>query len=54
MHAKRSIKRVDELDETHAGHLRLESQTLVELHGAVTVVSGEELVKFQSKQIHMG
>ena len=54
MHAKRSIKRVDELDETHAGHLRLESPTLVELHGAVTVVSGEELVKFQSKQIHMG
>ncbi len=54
MHAKRSIKRVDELDETKAGHLRLESPTLVEVHGAATVVSGEELIKFQSKQIHMG
>lgn len=54
MHAKRSIKRVEELDETKAGHLRLESPTLVEVHGAATVVSGEELIKFQSKQIHMG
>jgi hypothetical protein len=54
MHAKRSIKRVDELDQTSAGHLRLESPSLVELHGTVTVVSAEELVKFQSKQIHMG
>lgn len=54
IHAKRSIKRVDELDETRAGHLRLESPTLVEMHGAVTAVSGEELIKLQGKQIHMG
>lgn len=53
-HAKRSIKRVDELDETRAGHLRLESPALVEVHGAVTAVSGEELIKLQGKQIHMG
>ena len=40
MRAKRSIRRIDELDETRAGHLRLESPALVELHGAVTAVSG--------------
>ena len=54
MLAKRSIKRVEELDETRSGHLKLESPTLVELNGAVTAISGEELIKMQSKQIHMG
>jgi hypothetical protein len=54
MHAKRSIKRVEELDETRAGHLRLESTALTEIHGAVTAISGEQLVKVQSKQIQLG
>jgi hypothetical protein len=54
MRAKRSIRRIDELDETRAGHLRLESPALVELHGAVTAVSGEKLIRLQGKQIHMG
>ena len=54
MHAKRSIKRVEELDETRAGHLRLESPALTEIHGAVTAISGEQLVKVQSKQIQLG
>ncbi|MCE7505974.1 DUF3540 domain-containing protein [Polynucleobacter sp. IMCC30063] len=54
MLAKRSIKRVEELDETRAGHLKLESPTLLEMNGAVTAISGEELIKMQSKQIHMG
>lgn len=54
MRAKRSIRRVDELDETRAGHLRLESPALVEVHGAVTAVSAEKLIRLQGKQIHMG
>jgi hypothetical protein len=54
MFAKRSIRRVEELDETRSGHLKLESPTLVEVSGAVTAISGEELIKMQSKQIHMG
>jgi len=54
MHAKRSLKRVEELDETRAGHLRLESTALTEIHGAVTAISGEQLVKVQSKQIQLG
>lgn len=54
MRAKRSIRRVDELDETRAGHLRLESPTLVEIHGEVTAISGEQMVKMQGQQIHMG
>jgi hypothetical protein len=52
--AKRSIKRVDELDETRAGHLRLESPALLEMHAEVTAISGEQLIKMQSEQIHMG
>jgi len=54
MRAKRSIRRVEELDETRAGHLRLESPTLVEIHGEVTAISGEQMVKVQGQQIHMG
>lgn len=54
MFAKRSVRRIDELDETRSGHLKLESPTLVEVNGAVTAISGEQLIKMQSKQIHMG
>ena len=54
MFAKRSIRRIEELDETRSGHLKLESPTLVGVSGAVTAISGEELIKMQSKQIHMG
>ena len=54
MFAKRSTRRIEELDETRSGHLKLESPTLVEISGAMTAISGEELVKMQSKQIHMG
>ena len=54
MFAKRSSRRIEELDETRSGHLKLESPTLVEVSGAVTAISGEELIKMQSKQIHMG
>jgi len=54
MFAKRSIRRIEELDETRSGHLKLESPTLVEVSGAVTAISGDELIKMQSKQIHMG
>lgn len=52
--AKRSIKHVEDIDDTRAGHLRLESDTIAHLHGEVTVVSGEKLVQLQSQQIHMG
>lgn len=52
--ANRSTRRTQELDETRAGHLKLESPTLVEVSGALTAISGEELIKMQSKQIHMG
>ena len=54
MFAKRSIRRIEELDETRSGHLKLESPTLVEINGAVTAISGDQLIKMQSKQIHMG
>jgi len=52
--AKRSVRRVKELDEVQAGHIKIESPTLVEVHGSVTAISGEHLIQMQSKQIHMG
>jgi len=52
--AKRYIKRVKELDEVQAGHIKLESPTLIEVHGSVTAISAEHLIQMQSKQIHMG
>jgi hypothetical protein len=52
--AKRSIKRVQELDEVQAGHIKIESPTLIEVHGSVTAISAEHLIQMQSKQIHMG
>lgn len=54
MAAKRSIRRIEELDETRSGHLKLETPTLLEISGAVTSIAGDELIKMQSKQIHMG
>lgn len=54
MFAKRSVRRIEELDETRSGHLKLESPTLVEVNGAVTAISADQLIKMQSKQIHMG
>ena len=52
--AKRVLRRVDEIDETSAGHIKLDSTSLLELNGEVTAISGESLVKVQSEQIHMG
>jgi hypothetical protein len=52
--ASRSIRRVEELDELSAGHVKIDSPALVEISGEVTTIAGEELIKMQSQQIHMG
>jgi hypothetical protein len=52
--AARSIRRVEELDELTAGHVKIDSPALVEISGEVTTIAGEELIKMQSQQIHMG
>lgn len=52
--AARSIRRVEELDELSAGHVKIDSPALVEISGEVTTIAGEELIKMQSQQIHMG
>ena len=54
MQAQRSIRRVEQLDHTQAGHLRLESASLTELHGTVTTLTADQLVKVSAAQIHMG
>lgn len=52
--AARSIRRVEELDELSAGHVKIDSSALVEISAEVTTIAGEELIKMQSQQIHMG
>ena len=52
--ANSSIRRVEELDELIAGHVKIDSPALVEISGEVTTISGEELIKMQGQQIHMG
>lgn len=52
--ANSSIRRVEELDELSAGHVKIDSPALVEISGEVTTISGEELIKMQGQQIHMG
>ena len=52
--ANSSIRRVEELDELSAGHVKIDSPALVEISGEITSIAGEELVKLQGQQIHMG
>jgi len=52
--ANSSIRRVEDLDELSAGHVKIDSPALVEISGEVTTISGEELIKLQGQQIHMG
>ena len=54
LQAKKSFRRIEDADNTKAGHLMLESTTIAQLHGEVTLVSGEKLVQLQGQQIHMG
>jgi hypothetical protein len=54
LQAKKSFRRIEDTDNTKAGHLMMESATIAQLHGEVTLVSGEKLVQLQSQQIHMG
>jgi Protein of unknown function (DUF3540) len=54
LQAKKSFRRIEDTDNTRAGHLLLESNTIAQLHGEVTLVSGEKLVQLQGQQIHMG
>ena len=52
--ANSSIRRVEDLDELSAGHIKIDSPALVEISGEVTTIAGEELIKLQGQQIHMG
>lgn len=52
--ANSSIRRIEDLDELSAGHVKIDSPALVEISGEVTTISGEELIKMQGQQIHMG
>jgi hypothetical protein len=54
LQAKQSMRRIEDTDFTQSGHVSIDSKTITQLHGEVTLVSGENLVQLQSQQVHIG
>jgi len=52
--ARTALRIVDETDQLRAGHVDHEAKETVRVHGRHTVVTGQDLVKVDSAQIHMG
>lgn len=52
--ARTALRIVDETDQLRAGHVDHEARETVRVHGRHTVVTGQDLVKVDSAQIHMG
>jgi len=52
--ARNALRLVEETDRARVGHLDQEATGTVRLHGQHTVVTGQELVKVDAAQIHMG
>ena len=52
--ARNALRLVDETDRARVGHLDHEASGSMRLHGQHTVVTGQELVKVDAAQIHMG
>lgn len=52
--ARTALRIVDETDQVRAGHVDHEARDTVRVHGRHTVITGQDLVKVDSAQIHMG
>jgi hypothetical protein len=49
-----SFRTTQDVEQVRAGTLDYEAEQAVRLHGEYTLVTGQELVKVDAKQIHMG
>ncbi|OZI35306.1 hypothetical protein CEG14_09390 [Bordetella genomosp. 1] len=52
--ARNALRLTEETDQTRVGVLDMEARQTARLHGTYNVVTGEELVKVDGRQIHMG
>ena len=52
--ARQTLRLTDEVDQVRAGHMDYKAGETVRIHGHHTVVTGQELVKVDAAQIHMG
>jgi len=51
---RNALRLTDEMDQTRAGIVDVEARQSARVHGKYSVVTGEELVKVDARQIHMG
>lgn len=49
-----ALRIVDEVDQSRVGHLDCKARDTVRIHAKHTMVTGEDLVKIDASQIHMG
>jgi hypothetical protein len=54
LHAKRSYRTVEELDQVRAEQIDYTAEKIMNLHGKNTLVTADELVKLDAAQIHVG
>jgi hypothetical protein len=54
LHAKRSYRTVEELDQVKAEQIDYTAEKIMNLHGKNTLVTADELVKLDAAQIHVG
>ncbi|RST52526.1 DUF3540 domain-containing protein [Variovorax sp. DXTD-1] len=52
--ARNALRLVDEIDQSRVGHLDCKATETVRIHGRHTLVTGQDLVKVDASQIHMG
>jgi len=54
LHAKRSFRTIDELDQVKAGHLDYAASGNAHLRGENALISAHDLVKLNGEQVHVG
>jgi len=52
--ARNTLRIVDEMDQSRVRHLDCKASDTVRIHGRHTMVTGQDLVKVDASQIHMG
>ena len=54
LRARRSYRRIDEIDQVQASQIHHEAKHTLSMHAKNTLMTADELVKFDAEQIHMG
>jgi hypothetical protein len=54
LRARRSYRRIDEIDQVQASQIHHEAKHTLSMHAKNTLMTADELIKFDAEQIHMG